>query len=292
MTTHDTIDRMKLSMNHNAPPLRFADVRLRTGVRLRYAEQGDPAGQPIILLHGYSDSWFSFSRVLPLFPAAYHVYALDQRGHGDSDRPASGYTMRDLAADAIAFMDAKGLAQAIVVGHSMGSLVAQQVALAAPERVARLVLVGSATAAREIVGIFELEQAVDSFAAASSADPVPAEFAREFQASTAYQPLPADFMDRVVAESLKLPARVWRALMDGMLATDVPTKLGDSRIPTLILWGDRDGYFPRSEQDALLAMLPTATLKVYPETGHTPHWERPQEFVRDLEVFITRTAAR
>jgi hypothetical protein len=49
-----------------APALRFSDVQLKTGVRLRYAEQGDPKGQPVILLHGYSDSWVSYARVLPL----------------------------------------------------------------------------------------------------------------------------------------------------------------------------------------------------------------------------------
>jgi pimeloyl-ACP methyl ester carboxylesterase len=52
------------------------------------------------------------------------------------------------------------------------------------------------------------------------------------------------------------------------------------------MWGERDTIFPRSEQDALLAMLPSATLKLYPETGHALHWERPEMFVRDLESFI------
>src|SRR5690606_28425617 len=93
-------------------PLRFGEVQLPTGVRLHYAEQGDPAGEPVILLHGYSDSWFSWSRVLPLFPSSWRVYALDQRGQGDSDRPATGYGMADIAADVIAFLDAKGIKRA------------------------------------------------------------------------------------------------------------------------------------------------------------------------------------
>ncbi len=87
---------------------------------------------------------------------------------------------------------------------------------------------------------------------------MPAEFARAFQASTVYQPLPAAFMERVVEASLKLPARVWRAVMAGMLATDRPARLDDSRMPTLILWGDLDTAFPRSGQDTLAATLPNA----------------------------------
>jgi non-heme chloroperoxidase len=137
-------------MDHHMLPLRLADAHLTTGVRLHYAEQGDIAAHPLILLHGYTDLWVSFSAVLPALAATYHAYALDQRGHGDSDRPASGYTMPDFAADVVAFMAAMGLTRATLVGHSMGSFVAQQVALAAPECVARLVLIASATSARHI----------------------------------------------------------------------------------------------------------------------------------------------
>ena len=261
---------------------RFADTRLRTGVRLRYAEQGDRRRHPLILLHGYSDSWFSYSRVLPGLAERHRVYALDLRGHGDSDRPASGYAMRDMAADVVAFMDATGIASATIVGHSMGSFVAQQVAALAPERVARLVLVGSGTSPRNIVGISELEAAVRALR-----DPVPPEFARDFQVSTIFHPIPPEFLDEAVTASLMLPARVWQEVMSGMLATEPEPRLGPSGIRTLVLWGNRDAIFHRPEQDALLAAVPGAILKVYEETGHALHWERPEEFVRDLAEFLT-----
>jgi len=114
------------------PNPRPVDIRLSTGVRLSYVEKGPADGQPVIFLHGYSDSRFSYSRVLPLLPGNVRAFALSLRGHGDSDRPTSGYAMQDLAADVIAFMDAKRIVRATIVGHSMGSIVAQQVALAAP----------------------------------------------------------------------------------------------------------------------------------------------------------------
>jgi pimeloyl-ACP methyl ester carboxylesterase len=214
-------------------------------------------------------------------PERYRVFALDLRGHGDSDRPASGYSMRELAGDVIAFMNAKGLRRATVIGHSMGSMVAQQVALAAPDRVARLVLVGPGRTGRQISGIAELEAAVDSLT-----DPVPVDFVDAFQKSTVYRPLPAEFMEQVNRESLKLPARVWRGLMDGMLAMPPAVQLKELAIPTLILWGERDAVFLRPEQDAMLRMLPHAVFKALPETGHALHWERPGEFVRELEAFV------
>lgn len=262
---------------------RFADVRLATGVRLHYAEQGAADGEPVILLHGYSDSWFSFSRVLPLFPDRYRVYALDQRGHGDSDRPPTGYHMRDLAADVIAFMDAKGIVRASIVGHSMGSFVAQQVALAAPRRVSRLVLVGTASAPRRFAGMSDLARAVESLP-----DPIPVEFAREFQVSTVHGPVPDAFMETAIRESTKLPARVWRELMTGMLATDRPVALGRTGIPTLVLRGEKDTFAPAAEQDSVVAMVRTATAKTYGNVGHAPHWERPSEFANDLIGFLDR----
>ena len=66
---------------------------------LSYVEQGDPAGVPIMLLHGVSDSCHSFAPLLPCLPPSLHVLAISQRGHGDSERPRFGYTPRDFAAD-------------------------------------------------------------------------------------------------------------------------------------------------------------------------------------------------
>lgn len=259
---------------------RFREIRVSTGVRLHYAQQGDPAGRPVILLHGWSDSWHSFSLVLPRLSERHHVYALDLRGHGGSDRPASGYAMADMAADVLAFLDAKGIGAAVVVGHSMGSLVAQQVALAAPDRVTGLVLVGSGPTGRNEV-IPGLEPDVSALA-----DPVDEAFVREFQASTVHAPVPADFMEEVIRVSRGMPARVWRAVLAGML--DAPRFEGVSarRLPALIIWGERDAIFSRSEQDGLLAALPGAVLRVYRETGHAPHWERPARFADDLELFF------
>src|SRR3712207_6289457 len=134
-------------MGHTSPPLRFAQTRLQTGLQVQYAEQGDPTGQAIIFLHGYSDSWYSFSRVLPLLSPTYHAFALTQRGHGDSEKPACCYTVDDFAADVAAFMDAVGIDEATIVGASTGALFAQRVALSYPRRVIRLVLIGSQTPA-------------------------------------------------------------------------------------------------------------------------------------------------
>jgi non-heme chloroperoxidase len=63
-------------------------------------------------------------------------------------------------------------------------------------------------------------------------------------------------------------------------------RLHEIQVPTLIVWGDRDGIFSREEQDLLAAIIPNATLSIYPETGHAPHWERPADFAKELEKFV------
>ena len=260
----------------------FATTRLSTGLRVHYAEQGDRTGEAIVFLHAYVDSWFWFSRVLPLLAPEYHAFAPDQRGHGDSERPECCYTVDDFAADVDAFMDAVGVDEATLVGHSSGGMIAQRVALSYPHRVSRLVLIGSPITLlnnEAVTGFGEEVRALE--------DPIPPEFVREFVASTIHHPVPEEFLAGVVSESLKVPARVWRDYWEGVLLTvDDTARLGEIMAPTLILWGERDDLLPREEQERRAATIPDATLKVYPDTGHAVAGERPEWVVRDLEAFM------
>jgi non-heme chloroperoxidase len=265
------------------PRPRFATVHLMSGLRLHYAEQGDRRGEAIIFLHGYSDSWFSFSGVLPLLSPSYHAFALTERGHGDSDKPECCYTLEDFAADVDAFMDAVGLEEATLVGSSGGGFIAQRVAVRYPHRVSRLVLMGTAAVGSAFRGVSELGEAVRTLE-----DPVPPEFVRKFQQSTIIEPVPQEFFETVISESLKLPARVWRDYFEGMVLAEA-APLGEIKAPTLIMWGEHDPYPPREEQERLAREIPEATLKVYPESSHAMHWERPDEVVRDLEAFMKET---
>jgi non-heme chloroperoxidase len=265
--------------------IQFTTTPLQTGLRLHYAEQGDLTGEAIVFLHGYSDSWFSFSRVLALLSPEHHAFALTQRGHGDSDKPQCCYTPEDFAADVDAFMEAAGIEEATLVGASTGALFAQRVALSYPRRLSRLVLVGAQTPVDEanevVLGLQEEVRALE--------DPVPPEFVRAFQEGTIHQPVPQEFLDTVVSESLKLPARVWRDYLEGAVLSidqDYVLPLREIDVPTLMLWGEQDPLFPREEQERLAAAIPGATLKVYPETGHAVHWDRPEWVVRDLEEFM------
>ena len=257
-------------------------VSLSTGVRLAYVEQGEPGGQPVILLHGVTDSWRSFEHVLPLLPPSIHAFAISQRGHGDSSRPATGYRFAHFVEDAIAFLDSQGLGRATIVGHSMGAGVATRLAIDHPERVSELVLMG-AFASFQDPGLVEFYRT----SIAPLTDPIDPGFAREWQLSTLARPMPADHLDVVVAETLKVPAAVWHQAFEGFLATpDFPPALRGFPAPALLAWGDQDAYADRTAQDRLLAALPQAQLRVYQGGGHAFHWEDPARFASDLVAFL------
>ena len=130
-------------------------VDLPTGVHMSYFELGSVTGEPLILLHTDTTSaveWaWTAGALLELDPKL-HVYALDQRGAGATDLPHTEtcwskpnlcITQADLAADLLAFMNAKGIAKATLVGHAMGAGAARLVALESPDRVVRLILSGT-----------------------------------------------------------------------------------------------------------------------------------------------------
>jgi pimeloyl-ACP methyl ester carboxylesterase len=256
-------------------------VALRNQVHLQYVEQGDPSRVPVLLLHGYVDSWRSFERVLPYLPTSVHVFALSQRGHGDAARPAAGYSSLDFAADLAGFMEALELGPAVIGGHSMGSFAAQRFALDFPDRTLGLALIGSSIAMRGNPVWLELGASVRQLT-----EPIDPQFVRAFQESTLAQPVPPAFLDTVVQESLKVPARVWRAAWEALAATDWSQELRRIKAPTLMVWGDQDALFPRSQQEALVAAIAGSRLVVYPGAGHALHWEEPARFASDLMTFI------
>lgn len=257
-------------------------ITLKTGVSLNYVSQGNEHGPVIVLLHGAGDSWHSYARVLPLLPTKYRVYAITMRGHGLSDHPETGYSRAEFAADILDFMDQMHLQHATLVGHSLGSLVAQKVAEEDTGHLDRLVLIGSGPGVRRASASGQALH--NAFAAVK--DPIPYTFARDFQASTIYAPVPAWFFEMMVGEAQRLPAATWHGIGDSSLNNATLDDLKKIRIPTLVCWGEKDSIFHRADEDLLMKTLPHATFSEYAETGHALHWERPERFTRELLAFI------
>lgn len=221
------------------PPNIFVvrQLSLSTGVTVEYAEQGDKTGIPVILLHGITDSWHSFEKVLPMMDKKLHVYALSLRGHGNSGKPIGGYNMPDFAADVAAFIRENNLGSAFLVGHSMSGLVVQQFALNYPQFTRGLVLIDSDASFSMNPGMPEFHESVLKLE-----DPVAPEFASEFQKATLNKPIDDSWFESLVNESLKLPARIWKAAMNGLMEADFTAELKNIQKPTLIFWGEKDAF--------------------------------------------------
>jgi pimeloyl-ACP methyl ester carboxylesterase len=258
-------------------------VTVSTGVTLPYIASGDPNGVPVIFLHGLSDSHRSYEPLLEALPKRFRAIAVTQRGHGDASRPAEDYRPEDMAADLEAFMDALTIPRAVIVGHSMGSMVARAFAHTHPERTLGLVLVGAFATLHNNPVVQEFWNAVDCLG-----EPVPEDFVREFQVSTLAVPVPDAFLEMVIDESLKLPAYVWRGAAAGLIDRDRTFTASGSMVPALILWGDKDTFATRHDQDVLAAGLKNATLTVYRGTGHAVHWEMPVRVAADLSLWLRR----
>jgi pimeloyl-ACP methyl ester carboxylesterase len=258
-------------------------VRLSNQLTLSFVDVGERrAKDALILLPGMSDSWRSYELVLSRLPSSIRTIAISQRGHGDSDKPPSNYAVRDFEADLVALLDVLGLRRVVVAGHSSASMVARRFALDHPERTAGLVLEGSFVALAGLVG-GDVEA---RFAALT--DPMPREFVRNFAAGTFARPPPAVFVDAMVDESLKVPARVWRETFASLAAYNDSRELAALRTPTLIVWGNRDAIINRDATDTLARSIQSSELLVYDDVGHTPHWEDPQRFSRDVAAFVER----
>jgi non-heme chloroperoxidase len=269
-------------MSPTATTMFARSVMLPNDLRLEYVERGNADGLPVIFLHGVTDSWGAFEGVLGRLPDHIHAIALSQRGHGNSSRPASGYRLPDFAADVVRVLDALEIPRAVVVGHSMGSLVAQQFAISYPERTLGAVLMGSAPNVRDC----EVLQSYAREEVAGLADPIDPAFAREFQVSTIARPVEDGLIDACVLESLKVPARVWREAFAGFINMNFTEALRSLRVPVLVASGDRDAFFPLEHALRLHHAIPGSQLLVYQGGGHAFHWEEPETFVRDLVRFL------
>lgn len=263
--------------------LATAFVKVETGMTLQYVVQGEPAGPVVVLLHGAGDSWHSWELVLPRLPKTLRVYAVTLRGHGLSDHPAKGYARADFAADITSLLKTLDLRDVTLVGHSLGSFVAQVVAVNDVEhRLRRLVLVGSGPdRARDPNTPSALSQYF-----AGVKDPIDYQFARDFQAGTAFAPLPPAFLETMIGEVQRVPAAMFHELATGTADPRLAARLARIAARTLLVWGERDAMFSKADQDGLLAIIPGSRLIAYPGTGHALHWEQPERFANDLVAFM------
>lgn len=311
---------------------------LPTGIRMNYAETGGDGKQVLILLHGYTDTGRSFYPMMDslrkIFPDL-HIFAPDLRGHGGSSMPQGDrcagapeecFEFSDFASDIIALMDRLRIRKAHVAGHSMGSAVAQELALSYPDRVRSLVLIGAFAKGTENPAIKDFLQAsiVEGAWKAALTRRTPFIWPQDAYTLTPEHVDPeivtwitqnwvtdpvADpaFINQIVPETARVPLGTWIGALRNLSKFNNTGRLQHLSVPTLILWATQDNVVPeipdqsdlrKALDEAVKAGRTTYFFKVYGkqplpasgmqenDLGHNTHWGAPQAVAADIASFI------
>jgi 3-oxoadipate enol-lactonase len=228
------------------------------GHRLRLAVAG--TGPPdLVCLHGLVDRLEIWDRICGPLSERGRVARIDQRGHGESEAPAGPYRREDLAADVVAIIRALAARSAILVGHSMGGIIAMTTALEHPDRVEGLVLIGTASQCNEKVARWyeRIALAGEQRGTAGLAQAIYGEKSRKIVHGD--------------AQGISHVTRTLKSLYDDPLTP----KLGQIACPVLLIVGENDPMGPKASS-IIAEQLPNAELHVVPDCGHWVHVERPE----------------
>ena len=274
----DAFDRSKQSM------------ALPDGETLAYIDMGERSGPAVVLIHGYTDNARDWVPMLPYLSKRYRLILVDIRGHGQSSKPECCYTRLDFAYDIKLLMDGLGVRKADIIGHSLGSIIAQTFAEYWPERTAHVVLIAS-TGGRP-PGAAKQAPRFD-FAAEIRKLKEPIEPDSPFMIAWWDSPTPvdADFIRRQRKDAAGIPLRVWLAVLDQGLSKDnaygdLQSTLPRLKAPTLLIWGSTDPIMEEDVRQSLRHALPDARVKIFDGLGHNPFWEDPRGVADTIDAFL------
>lgn len=265
------------------------------GVPLCVAEAGNPRGPPLVLIHGYSQTYAVFQRQFDSELARdFRLLALDMRGHGCSGKPwaESAYAgARPWADDIAAVLKAKHVTRPLLVGWSAGGYwIADYVRENGTAGLAGIVLAGShggLMSAEINPALPEMSKAIRAANLGYPPDIAQAlAKGEQFVPLMAARPLPDDVARIMYAGTLMLPAYARRAMATRTMDNaDLVPRL---RLPVLFIMGDQDRTATPDQMRALAAQLPEARLSLFPDTGHSAFAEQPGRFNREIAEFAAR----
>ena len=242
-------------------------------------------GPELLLIAGSASTRAIWTLVRPRLTESFRTIAFDNRDSGESTIAAEPYSLRDLAGDALAVLDAAGAARAHVLGHSMGGVVAQELALSEPDRVASLRLVS--TWARGDAYTKNLMEMMCALTAAIDDDRTL--LAAILFAGAGETTLRTGSLFEMVDAAMALGPLASRAalLRQWQLDAHVDTldRLAALRVPAQVIWGEEDRLLPPRYSRALLEAVPHAKGTAIEACGHLPMVVAPDAFVRAVEAF-------
>jgi 3-oxoadipate enol-lactonase len=256
------------------------------GIEINYRDNGE--GPPLLLIHGFTGNLRNWMLQAPTLTRGFRMVSFDQRGHGHSEKPTrpEDYSLELMAEDAYGLLQHLGIDGCYLIGHSMGGMAAQHLALAHPERVRALVLVDTAaevtSAMRTRDGARLVEIARDQgmeavFEEQLHMNPLADQIRGQPQ-------LLGLWRQQFLLTSREAYIYCARAIVKRQPLLD---KLQAIEVPTLIICGENDD--PMVEASRLMhERIAGSELVIIPGAGHTPQFERAPEFNRVLSEFLAR----
>jgi 3-oxoadipate enol-lactonase len=265
-------------------------AQTKDGLKLRYEIRG--SGEPVALIMGFSGSGRGWGEAfLKLMEARFKIFVIDNRGTGESDKPDAEFTLRDMAADIAAVLDHAKTPRVHIFGISMGGMIAQEFALAYPERTRGLVLGCTNCGASHSVpadpaaianlipapGIDPIEQARRAFSVACG---------KAFLNSATGQQI----LSQAIAEMGNYPITPMHTFMrqgQAIGGFDSFARLGQIKSPTLIIHGDDDSIVPYPNAEVLQGAIAGSKKHTLKAAGHMFFWEVPDEAARTAGDFLS-----
>lgn len=248
------------------------------GFELFYDEKGPKNKKtPIVFVHGWTANRHRWDDQMKFFAKERRVFCFDLRGHGDSEKSDIQYSIKQLADDLNAFLEALKLKKVILAGHSMGGMTVQQFTLDHPEKVERIILVDSISQM-----IFSKSRAM--IACVSKLVPfnmfVKTNIVRAFK-----KDFPRETLKTFIAMSAATPKHVVMSCFDAMSAFNVIDKLPQIKAKTLIIHGLYDIQLPISQILRTATLIPNAKMKVI-DSGHESPIEVPAQITSAIDEFL------
>jgi 3-oxoadipate enol-lactonase len=245
-------------------------------VKIAWERHGE--GEPVLLIHGLGYARWGWEPVVEPLARSFDTILFDNRGVGESDAPPGPYTAAEMAADAVQVLAEAAVARAHVVGTSLGGMIAQELALAYPERVEKLVLACTTPGGPQA---FPMPQRTVELMQARAT-------LREY-VQNALEPDPRpELVDRILVHRERTAQRFepWAAQAAAGATFDAHDRLGSLTAPALVQHGDGDVVVDPRNADLLAAAIPGARSSIYAGCGHLFMWQEPGRFVRELEEFL------
>ena len=249
---------------------------------LAYDVQG--SGDALLMIQGLGYGRTGWGPAPALLARRFRVVTPDNRGFGESEISPGPYTTAQLADDALGVLDALEIERTHVLGISLGGMIAQELVLAAPERVQKLVLCSTTPGGPKAVPM--PEKTVALMGRQAQLDP---QDAMRLFVENALSPSPPDgLVDEIVAYRTANPpdGAGWYAQASAGAAHEALGRLGEIRVPTLVVHGTADNVVDAGNAALLVEAIPGARLELFDGVGHLLPWERPQEFVTLVEGFL------